>query len=205
MTVKDKGYDLYEAYLFALIVKAAREIYGATNVQYEIPGVGVTSTVRLRTSPGSIYSPGSPGYTHAAISVDPGRDVEVHLGIYVAGSSNVPHECDLAVLDAAEASTARTAGIAPKAGKLLLAVEAKYYAANLPLRLAREYLGLHGDLGNVAERMLVSNSSAPRVMTLLAHRLKTGSFRANVIPGVSLERDDFSSHVRTVFRTHRDR
>jgi hypothetical protein len=205
MRVGDKAYDLYEAYLFSLVVKAAREIYGAASVRYEVPGVGATNVVRLRTSPGAIYTAGGPGYTHAVITVDPGRDLEVHLGIYVAGSSNVPHECDIAVLDAAEAARARAAAVAPKAAKLLLAIEAKYYAANLPLRLAREYLGLQGDLGNTAEKVLVSSSTAPRVMTLLSHRLKTGSFHANVVPGSSLERDDFASQVRTILRIHRDR
>jgi hypothetical protein len=205
-SVEDKGYDLYEAFLFGLVVRAARRVFGDAAVWYETPGVGQTSDVRrLRTSPGAIHTSAQHGYTHAVIQVDPDRQLEVHLGIYVAGSSNVPHEADIAVIEAGEAERARSERVEPRSNQLLIAIEAKYYADNLPLSLGREYVGLHADLG-AKDRMLVSSSSAPRVMTLLAARLRTGAFRPFVIPGETRdETDELEGWLATVFRTYRDR
>lgn len=201
-----KVYDLYEAFLLGLVVRAARRVFGAQAVWYETAGTGVTDDVRrLRTSPGPIYTSAVHGYSHAVLEVDSDRRLEAHVGIYVAGSSNVPHEVDVAVMEQAEANRARAERIDPRSSQLLVALEAKYYSNNLPISIGREYLGLYSDLG-AKQRMLVSSTSAARVMTLLSARLPTGAFRPYVLPGRGVdETDELEGWLATVFRTYRDR
>jgi hypothetical protein len=203
-TVADKGYDLYEAFLLGLVVSAGRDVLGSQSVWYETAGIGRTADVRrLRTSPGAIHTSHLHGYTHAVMQIDANRRLEAHLGIYVSGRSNVPHEADIALLDGDEANRARLDNVEPKSNKLLVALEAKYYAGTLPLSLGREYVGLHADLG-ARQRMLVSSSSAVRVSTLLASRLKVGAFRPYVVAGTSPEADELRYWLRTVIRQFRD-
>lgn len=202
----DQGYDLYEAFLLGLVVRAARRVFGASSVWYETAGVGITADVqRLRTSPGSIHTSAVHGYTHAIFDVGDGRRLEAHVGIYVSGSSNVPHEADVAVIEHAEAERARNDRVAPRSSQLQLAMEAKYYPGNLPISVGREYLGLYSDLG-AKQRLLVSSTSAPRVMTLLAARLPTGAFRPYVLPGRGVDESaELEGWIATVLRTYRDR
>lgn len=202
----DKGYDLYEAFLLGLVVRAGRRVLGARSVWYETAGVGVTGDVqRLRTSPGPIYTSAPNKYTHAVFEVAPGRRLEAHVGIYISGSSNVPHEADVAVLEQAEADRARGDRVDPKSSQLLIAIEAKYYTGNLPLAIGREYLGLSADL-SAKQKMLVSSTSAPRVMTLLSARLPIGAFRPGVLPGGGVdETHELEAWIATVLRNYRDR
>ena len=136
--------DIYEAYIFFLIIDAA--IDEGANITYV--GTDGTSATELifRTSSGVIFSTRY-NYTHAIINF--GDDIpalEVHLGIKLVGTSTVLHEADIAVLNSEAAELCRLNNYSPKSSIALLAVECKFYTSNLQLHLARSFLGLVQDL-----------------------------------------------------------
>ena len=168
LTVSDKYYDLYEAYLFALVVEAARVVAPAC-VSFE-SGAGVP--VRMLfcgTSPGRMDGASARRYTHAVVALggDPGRDLEIHLGVYFAGTQRVPHECDIAVVLRPEGLRARGNGVYPRASQLKLAFEAKYREANLRLAVGREFLGLRSQLKRDC-CISVTNSEGPKTARMLS-------------------------------------
>jgi hypothetical protein len=166
LTNTSDGSDLFEAYVLTLIVEAAR-LEGGT-VSYEtVDGTAVTQFY-FRTSPGHIYSTRHP-YTHAVIDFGTRPPLEVHLGIRVAGKSQVLHECDVAVLDRAEARECRRNRTEPRSRTLEISAEAKFYTTSLQLNLARSYVGLVTDL-SVSFPCFVTNSTSASAMRLLAAR-----------------------------------
>src|SRR5262245_57594940 len=101
LTSSSQGADLYEAYIWSLVVQAAQSEWGTVSY-LNVSGRPVTSDFVFRTSPRNIYSDSQP-YSHARISFPNCPHLEVHVGIFVAGKSGVAHECDVAVLRRSEA------------------------------------------------------------------------------------------------------
>jgi hypothetical protein len=135
--------DLFEGYVFSLVVAAARA--EEARVTFEnVNEVAVTSLV-FRTSPGFIYSRAQP-YTHARIAFPRCPELEAHIGVFVGGRSGVLHECDVAVIERSEAQICRTEGVHPRSGKLLITLECKFHAGTLQLGQARSFLGLTEEL-----------------------------------------------------------
>jgi hypothetical protein len=163
--------DLFELYLLTEVVEAARSLGGT--IEYRtVEGDPATQFV-CRTSPGHIYSTAR-SYTHALISLPmtvPPRIVEAHVGVFVAGSSKVPHECDVAVIEHAEAQRSRALKTDPRSSKLIVAVEAKFYADRLPLHMGRGFVGLQSDLA-AKFSTFVFNTTSESVSRLLAARTK---------------------------------
>src|SRR5436190_1063046 len=81
----------------------------------------------------------------------------------------VLHECDVLVLPRAEADLSRNARIAPRGNQCLLAVECKYYVADLGLELARNFEGLHADL-RAKHQLFVANTDSASVVKYLSAR-----------------------------------
>ncbi len=161
-----KAYDVYEGYLFSLIVATAAK--HKARVAYEdVYGNSVQDLV-FRTSPGHLFNRNVP-YTHALMKFQGAPALEVHVGVRVQGRSGVLHECDVLVLPADEAHLSRSEHIAPRGSKCLLAIECKYYGSNLKIRDARNFEGLHADLG-ATHTLFVSNVGAPNVTKYLASR-----------------------------------
>ena len=96
LTARSQGADLYEAYVWSLVIEGARS-EGAIISFWDVHGNRVASSFTFRTSPGNIFSTSNP-YCYAQISFPNCPDLEAHLGIFVAGQSGVPHECDVAVI-----------------------------------------------------------------------------------------------------------
>jgi len=139
------GGDLYELYIFSLVIEAARSEGAAVHFQ-DVHGTTVTRNFVFRSSPGRIFSRVHP-YTHALIQFKGCPDLEVHLGIYVVGKSKVAHECDVAVLFADAAATCRQEDVHPKSTQLVLSAECKFYVqSTMGVSLARSYLGLVSDI-----------------------------------------------------------
>lgn len=158
--------DLFEAYLFSIIVEAAQE--EDAQVHYRNIDGAIPSTFTFRTSPGRIYSDTHP-YTYAVLDFDTKPLLEVHLGIQVSGKSGVLHECDVAVLGHDEAETCRQNRVSPRSHKLIIAAECKHYADNLALGLARSFRGLSADL-STTECYFVSNIGSRSVEQYLTRR-----------------------------------
>lgn len=187
------GNDLYEAYLFALLLRAARgedyrvDIRDATGIA---PKVFV-----LRRGPGRLSSPGPSGATfcHAVLTAPDKPALEAHTGVDVVGKSKVPHEADLLLLPAAEATRCRALGIDPPSRATLLIVEGKYYRRSVGLDIAREFLGLCSDL-TTRDKALAASIRSPSLVNLLTgHRVP---HEVGVLPRRKGERDLLQSLVK---------
>jgi len=175
--------DIFEAYILSILLQAA-EKEGAT-ISYEDVSGNVPTTFVFRTSPAHIYSTTHP-YTHAVIRFKREEGVaplEAHIGVRVAGKSNVLHECDIAVIDRLEAINCRRSSVSPRYTKLLLAVECKYYSGNLGIDLARSFLGLNTDLPT-KDSYFVTNTSSDTVGQLIAHHNQSRriQWEPNIVP-----------------------
>lgn len=179
-------YDIYEAYLFSLIVGVAQDMGYA--VDYLTSDLTSATTLHFRRKPAPIYSHGSASsssgyrqFTHARLSY-PGRaDLELHVGVQVAGTSKVAHEADVLIIDSEAAERARRKKIHPPSSASLLILEAKYYKQrSVGLAEARNFLGLHFDT-SASHYMLACTVAQTSPKNLLAHRLPV-ELREGVLP-----------------------
>lgn len=163
------GEDLYEAYIWSLVLEAARN-EGASVVFRDRHG-SVPSSFWFRTSPSGISS-NAHNYCHAEIHFPNCPVLEAHVGIYVAGRSQVAHECDVAVLHKNEADTCRAENVHPRSGKIVLTVECKYYLnSNIGINLGRSFLGLLHDIYN-GDRFFVGTRQSNSVSKLFGKHKK---------------------------------
>lgn len=197
LSPSSKGNDLFEGFLFMLVIDAAKSV--GAKVTYEDPHETPTRTLTLRTSPGRIYTT-SPAYTHAVFGFGGADPLEAHVGIYVAGRSTVAHECDVAVITKAEAQRARTLGVHPRSSKARFTVEAKFYSTPLGIALAREFTGLRSDL-SAQTSLFVTNTTAESVARLLSHRCPVESYHPHVLPQ-SEAAADFRSMARKALQRY---
>lgn len=190
LTSADKAYDLYEAYVFTLILRAAR--LESFSLSYESITPGPSATFTFRTSPGHIYTATQP-YCYAVLTSQTGLELEAHVGVRVLGKSRVAHECDVLVLDREEAIACRTNRVDPLHTRAELAVECKFYAASLGLGQLRAFVGLSADLGGPTNA-LVTNVSSPSMAQLFkAHKR---NWEDHLTPGSSAE-ERFIGDVRS--------
>jgi hypothetical protein len=139
------GNDLYEAYLFGLVLRAARtEGFGVTFANAD----GSATDLRLRRAPGRLATggPKSARFTHAVLACQPRPALEVHTGVGVVGKSKVVHEADVLVLPQSAAERCRTYDLDPGGQSAALLIEAKYYTKPVGLDTGREFLGLCSDI-----------------------------------------------------------
>jgi len=191
--------DLFEAYIFGLVVKAAQAEKG--NVEYYDVHGSVATTFVFRTSPGQLFSAAHP-YTYASIEF-PGKELlEAHVGVRVAGKSTVLHELDVCVLTHAEATTSRLYHVPPRSRSLELAIECKYYTTNLALGLARSFIGLDTDL-STTECFFVSSNSSESVEALLTSRAR--KWDSKILPANSRNVERLRNAFQIVFQRYKAR
>lgn len=174
--------DIFEAYIFSLILDAAATERAAISFR-DVVG-NVPTRFIFRTSPGLIHSRRH-AYSHAVIEFPDTPPLEVHLGVRIVGKSGVLHECDVAVIDLNEAETCRRNIVSPRTLKVLIAVECKFYSTNLQLHLARAFIGLTSDFSSTTLPVFVTNSQSNSVEKLLAERGK--KWENNLIPTQPVE------------------
>jgi hypothetical protein len=192
------AWDVYEGYAFGLVIRAA--VAAGGRIWYEDRFGNTANNLVFRTSPGMLYSTAQP-YTHAVIDFPGCPPLEAHVGVRVQGKSGVPHECDVLVLSAAEASLSRDRGVVPRGTRSLIAIECKYYAGYLSLHLARGFHGMHADLG-VKNPYFIANLRAQRIekyLTSLGRNWERG-----VIPD-SQEATFFVGQLREAFKKYQSR
>ncbi|OII62547.1 hypothetical protein BJP40_27335 [Streptomyces sp. CC53] len=190
-----KPSDVYEGFIFSLIVATASR-HGAT-VRYEdVYGAQVSNLV-FRTGPGHLYGDSQP-FTHAVIEFDGAPALEVHLGVFVTGSSGVLHECDVLVLPAEEAALSREQDVAPRGSQSILIVECKYYVSNLGIGLARNFEGLRADIRTQSE-LFVSNIGSPSIVRYLDARKR--GFERDVVPN-SPQAGYLQGEIRKTFKSY---
>ena len=156
--------DLYEAYLFSLVIEAARR--EDAKIKYCDGDEKVVQQLVFRRAPGVLH--GAALFTHALLEFPNSEPLEVHVGVRVSGVSQLAHECDVAVLRHDECRRSRANNILPRSRALIVAIEGKYYADSLPLALGRGFLGLGRDFKGVPTS-LATNISSEDVVTLVLH------------------------------------
>ncbi|MBG1270861.1 hypothetical protein [Nostoc sp. WHI] len=169
--------DLYEAYVFSVLIRAAQNEGGS--ISYKNALGQDAQYLIFRRSPGQIYVSTQP-YTHAVIKFEHKPTLEAHVGIRVQGRSRVSHECDLCVLLEDEATNCRNNLYEPRHNKVIIAVECKYYTSELPLHLGRSFIGLASDLRVEEDIYFISNKKSDNIEKLLTTHNK--KWEHNIIP-----------------------
>lgn len=198
--VPTAGNDLYEAYLFGLVLIAARrEGFSITLADAD----GPATVLRLRRAPGRLPSGGPPGarFTHAVLACPLRPALELHTGVGVVGQSKVVHEADVLVLPQTDAERCRSYDLDPRGRDAELLIEAKYYTNPVGLGTGREFLGLRADIsakhkvfvatlvgGSVAS--LFSGKSVPHDIGVLPRRRG----EANLLGLIERILRDYRSH-----------
>jgi hypothetical protein len=125
LTTQSAGGDIFEAYIFGLILDAA-ENEGA-NVTFRNRDGSIPVQFLFRSSPGHLYS-AAQNYTYARIQFPNVPLLEAHLGVYVSGKSQLIHEADVVVLASSEADLSRNNSVPPRSHQCILTIECKFYA-----------------------------------------------------------------------------
>lgn len=188
--------DLYEGFVFSILVRAAESAGG--DVRYLNQEEAAATELVFRTSPGMIHST-KHDYTHAEITFPDCPPLEAHIGIRVEGRSGVLHECDVLVLPRSEARAARSRKVAPRGSTILIAVECKYYTSPIGIALGREFQGLHAD-ASTKEPRFVSNLCSKNVERYLTHLGR--EWNSLVVPS-SVPASDLESAFRRSFSRYK--
>jgi len=149
----------YEAYVFGLCLRAAREL-GAAVVLRGISGP--PTPFIFRGGPGQIHS-ASRNYGYAEFVLN-GHPFEVHAGVEFLGTSGMTHELDVSIIRAEDATECRRQPDDPPSASLVGGWECKFYSGNLRKGLGRAFVGLIDDMGsNVRLAGFCSNSVHPQL------------------------------------------
>lgn len=177
------GNDLYEAFLFTLVLKAARS--EGYDVSFANGSGQFPTEFRLRRSPGRLPTG---RFTHAVLTLPSTNKspLEVHTGVAVIGKSKVAHEADVLVLPASAAQRCRQLRIDPSSRYAILVVEGKYYTTPVSLGMGRQFLGLEIDL-SAWYKVLAATVTSSTVVHLLEGRKKL--YEVGVLPGRKAEHD----------------
>src|SRR5438034_974802 len=111
LTAASAGSDLFEAYVFSLVLDAAEN--EEANIQFQNVNGSNSGIFTFRTSPGHIWWDSQP-YTHAELQFPDCPLLEAHLGVYVTGKSGLIHEADVLVLLSEEAQLCRHNRVPPR-------------------------------------------------------------------------------------------
>jgi hypothetical protein len=194
LTSKSKGCDLYEAYVFSLVVRAA--LRSGAQVRYENKDLSPATTFTFRTSPGEIAAG---NYSHAVLSFSRKPDLEAHVGIYVSGVSKIPHEADVCVLLRDEALFCRGSHLRvfPRYSSVEVTAECKFYeSSGIGVALGRGFMGLSKEFAS-RQNFFVMSREAMRVKALLAHHKQ--HWATSIVPGSPLTLNRLIGNFETVF------
>lgn len=196
LTSSSDASDLYEAYLFTLICQAAID-EGAT-IDFRSINNGNPIIFVFRTSPGYISS-ATRDYGYAIIDFQNKPLLEAHVGVRVAGASQVLHECDISVLMQDEADLCRNnpGNVAPRAAKVIIAVEAKFYINSLALGLGRAFLGFTMDV-SADKCYFVINRDSESIGKLLANKKRL--WEHNIQPQNNNDVNRLKNAFQTAFK-----
>ncbi|MDF0555079.1 hypothetical protein [Kamptonema sp. UHCC 0994] len=208
-----KSYDLYEVYVFTLILEAAQR--EEAKIIFDTPSKKKfnNNSLVFRTSPGQIYTytENQPAYTYARLDFSQAKNynnsssskesiLELHLGIKIQGFSDIAHECDVCILPQREADFCRKHQCMPSYKKIIAAVECKCYEkSHLGINVGRGFLGLTMDFKSYNNIFFVSNySSTKNLKQLLTRHSRKWEF--NIIPGSQQEIESLINSFQEIFK-----
>ena len=207
-----KSYDLYEVYVFTLILEAAKR-EEAEIIFYPSKKKFNNNSLVFRTSPGQIYTENQPAYTYARLDFSQAKNynhssskesiLELHLGIKIQGFSDIAHECDVCILPQREADFCRKNQCMPSYKKIIAAVECKCYEkSHLGINLGRGFLGLTMDFKSSKNIFFVSNYSNTKNLKHLKQLLTRHSrkWELNIIPGSQQEIESLINSFQEIFK-----
>ncbi len=196
LTTSSAASDIYEAYLFSLVCQAARDQGGT--VEFRSIESATPTTFIFRTSPGYISSTNA-DYGYAIIEFQNKPILEAHVGVRIAGASQVLHECDICVLMQDEADLCRNSGgnVAPRSAKVIISAEAKFYDSSLGLGLGRGFLGFTMDV-SADKAFFVVNRTSSSIEKLLSHKKRL--WEHNIQPQNSMDVNRLKYAFQTAFK-----
>lgn len=148
----------YEAYIWSLCKKAVEEAGGTAALRGIRSGIHLKNIV-LRGAPGNMDSRAK-NFCYIDCKLK-GKEFEIHLDVQYEGSSGASHEIDVSIYDHASAEAVRASGGLPKSGKLIMAIECKFYTVSIPsAALGRSFVGLTKDCPGTRLNAFVSNKSS---------------------------------------------
>lgn len=168
--------NVYEAYVFSLVVAAAAESGG--RISYYDRFANEVKDLVFRGSPGLLHARGR-RFTHAVIRFGQAPPIEVHLRVKVRGTSGSDGECDILIIDSHTADTSRHKDAVPKGSSCELAIECKYYLVPLPIEAATAFSGRSGDRSSL-NALFAANRASPQVSKFLWN--KKWMFELGLLP-----------------------
>lgn len=143
--------NLYEAYLFGLVIKAARQEGYLVAIRNSVNQPA--TELLLRNAPGYLYNGRTTvttpprHFTHALLDPRNGQAaLEVHVGVNSSGASAVGHEADVMVIESTTARNCVNGYRHPAGTDALIHLEAKCYTEKVDVRVARQFVGMACDL-----------------------------------------------------------
>lgn len=195
--------DLYEVYVFGLLVQAAKA--ELATVSYEDCTGQPTTGLVFPTSPRHLTT-ATNLYTHAVLDFPkPAPVLEAHVGLYVLGSSGCYHELDVVVIKRDEAQALRASGKSkalPSSGSVSLFAECKFYTSGMGILLARAYWGLQAEYGSKPS-FFVLNAGQASVQRYLMSRKDGRDYQPEVVPSMSASEARLRGLFQEIFKSHR--
>ena len=146
----------FEAYVFALIVRAMRQAGAAVEIHGINTGLNPNPLV-FRGGPGQMSSTAQ-NFCFARCYLND-LELEIHLDVKYSGSSNATHEVDISIYDKFKADAVRQSTALPSTRSLHGAIECKFYDSSLGIDLGRGFYGLIADCGTLRVKCFATNGN----------------------------------------------
>lgn len=187
----------FEAYVFALAVRAVRQAGGSAEIWGAQTGL----------NPNPVVFRGSPGYmgsTHqdfcfARCTLNR-IEFEIHVGVIYMSTSGATHEVDVSICDGGAATSIRNDRTRfPSTRHLHGAFECKCYDSNLDMDLGRAFVGLVSDCGSLRARDFLTNGRSRNLAAYFSKRGRPGVY-FEVSPVVSGSAERFIRNLEQILR-----
>jgi hypothetical protein len=186
--------NIFEVYIFSLIIQVAQA--EGSKISYQDVHGNAPTALEFLSSLGNIHSQARP-YTHAVVKFRRKPTLEAHIGVRIAGKSQVLHTSNVALLLQSEAEVCRKNQVLPRSSKVVLSATCKFHSTCVPLYLAQAFMGLDADLA-ARDCYFVVNTLSDPVSRLLDHHRKY--WEHQIFPGSGMDIVRFQRMLRTSFK-----
>ena len=187
----------FEAYVFALAVRAVRQARGSAEICGAQTGVNPNPVV-FRGSPGHMGSR-LQDFCFASCTLNRLR-FEIHVGVIYEGNSGATHEVDVSIYDGREATAIRDERTRlPGTRHLHAAFECKCYDSDLDTNLGRAFVGLVSDCGGLRARGFLTNGRSRNLAAYFSKPKGPGAY-FEISPVFPDSAERFVSNLEQVLR-----